>query len=83
MNGRNPGNATGHSPVGTRIWWRPLSGDAERQGLEGAGHNQMTTELSMRRDVEELTFLRDELTGGGGSPATRSRTDGLDPKSRV
>jgi prolyl oligopeptidase len=29
---------------------------------EGAGHNQMTTELAMERLVEELTFLCDELT---------------------
>ncbi|NIJ35864.1 prolyl oligopeptidase [Sphingopyxis panaciterrae] len=28
----------------------------------GAGHNQMTSELLIQRDIEELTFLYDELT---------------------
>jgi len=45
--------------------------DANTSGLrallrvrEGAGHNQMTTELSIERDIEELTFFSDELNKG-------------------
>jgi prolyl oligopeptidase len=30
---------------------------------EGAGHNQMTTDLSIERDIEELIFFSDELMG--------------------
>lgn len=29
---------------------------------DGAGHNQMTSELLIQRDIEELTFFYDELT---------------------
>lgn len=31
----------------------------------GAGHNQMTSELLIQRDIEELTFFYDELAGVG------------------
>ena len=30
---------------------------------EGSGHNQMTSERAMERDIEELTFFADELIG--------------------